>query len=152
MFVTKTRDSIALLEHRTLLDLVRMDLTSRLLQSCLQPQNAPTLSSYSSDDKENVPSLFEPVLNKHRVETPPEQFLPHDFVVFGRICHSHRFPSLFNHSFLTTRIFSSPHTRIGTHSTVHQKQIVHIFHTASSRPPLSVSHHLTLVQIPAQYI
>ena len=68
MFVTKTRDSIALLEHRTLLDLVRMDLTSRLLQSCLQPQNAPTLSSYSSDNKENVPSLFEPVLNKRRVE------------------------------------------------------------------------------------
>lgn len=41
-------------------------------------------SSYSSDDKENVPSSFEPVLNKHRVETPPEQFLPHDFVAFGR--------------------------------------------------------------------
>ncbi|KIK04245.1 hypothetical protein K443DRAFT_93530 [Laccaria amethystina LaAM-08-1] len=44
----------------------------------------PFSSSYSSDDKENVPSSFEPVLNKHRVETPPEQFLPHDFVAFGR--------------------------------------------------------------------
>ncbi|KAF5377657.1 hypothetical protein D9615_005255 [Tricholomella constricta] len=40
--------------------------------------------SYSSDDKENMSSSFEPVLNKHRVESPPDQFLPHDFVAFGR--------------------------------------------------------------------
>ncbi|KAF9478039.1 cyclin [Pholiota conissans] len=39
---------------------------------------------YSSDDKENVSSTFEPVLNKLRIDTPPEQFLPHDFVTFGR--------------------------------------------------------------------
>ncbi|KAJ7102225.1 cyclin [Mycena belliarum] len=53
----------------------------------------PTTPAFSSDpfgyppassDKENVPTSFEPVLNKHRIETPPEQFLPHDFVVFGR--------------------------------------------------------------------
>ncbi|THU94810.1 hypothetical protein K435DRAFT_667596 [Dendrothele bispora CBS 962.96] len=40
--------------------------------------------SYSYDDKENVPSTFEPVLNKHRIESPPEQYLPHNFVTFGR--------------------------------------------------------------------
>jgi G2/mitotic-specific cyclin-B, other len=42
-------------------------------------------SLYSECDKENVPSSnFEPVINKHRVESPPEQYLPHDFVTFGR--------------------------------------------------------------------
>jgi hypothetical protein len=41
-------------------------------------------SSYSSDDKENMSSSFEPVLNKHRVESIPDQYLPHDFVTFGR--------------------------------------------------------------------
>ncbi|GLB36317.1 putative cyclin family protein [Lyophyllum shimeji] len=45
----------------------------------------PFSGSYSSDDKENMSSSsFEPVLNKHRVESPPDQFLPHDFVAFGR--------------------------------------------------------------------
>jgi hypothetical protein len=42
-------------------------------------------SAHSSDDKENIPSsTFEPVLNKSRIESPPEQFLPHEFVTFGR--------------------------------------------------------------------
>lgn len=36
------------------------------------------------DDKENIPSTFEPVFNKYRIESPPEQYLPHDFVTFGR--------------------------------------------------------------------
>jgi hypothetical protein len=44
----------------------------------------PFTSSYSSDDKENKPSSFEPVLNKHRVDSTPDHFLPHDFVTFGR--------------------------------------------------------------------
>jgi len=41
---------------------------------------------YSSDDKENYssPSTFEPVINKLRVESVPDQYLPHDFVTFGR--------------------------------------------------------------------
>jgi hypothetical protein len=40
---------------------------------------------YSESDKENIPSShFEPVINKHRVDSPPEQYLPHDFVTFGR--------------------------------------------------------------------
>ncbi|KAF8634000.1 hypothetical protein AX15_001174 [Amanita polypyramis BW_CC] len=44
-----------------------------------------TFAAYSSDNKENIPSsTFEPVLNKNRIETPPEQFLPHEFVTFGR--------------------------------------------------------------------
>lgn len=38
----------------------------------------------SSDDKENVSTMFEPVLNKLRIDNPPEQYLPHDFVSFGR--------------------------------------------------------------------
>ncbi|KAJ7900029.1 cyclin [Mycena olivaceomarginata] len=54
----------------------------------------PTTPAFSSDsfggfspasgDKENVATSFEPVLNKLRIESPPEQFLPHDFVSFGR--------------------------------------------------------------------
>ncbi|KAF9458196.1 cyclin [Collybia nuda] len=43
----------------------------------------PFTGSCSSDDKENMTS-FEPVLNKHRVDSAPEQYLPHDFVAFGR--------------------------------------------------------------------
>ncbi|KIL70664.1 hypothetical protein M378DRAFT_183279 [Amanita muscaria Koide BX008] len=44
-----------------------------------------SISAYSSENKENVrSSTFEPVLNKSRVESPPEQFLPHEFVTFGR--------------------------------------------------------------------
>jgi hypothetical protein len=52
--------------------------------------STPTFSSdffsspHSSDDKENQPSHFEPAVNKHRMEVVPEQFLPHDFVTFGR--------------------------------------------------------------------
>ncbi|KAF9056336.1 cyclin-like protein [Panaeolus papilionaceus] len=38
----------------------------------------------SSDDKENVCSTFEPVLSKLHIDTAPEQYLPHDFVTFGR--------------------------------------------------------------------
>jgi hypothetical protein len=41
-------------------------------------------SSYLSDDKENVSTTFEPVLNKLRIDNAPEQYLPHDFVAFGR--------------------------------------------------------------------
>ena len=38
-----------------------------------------------SDDKENLPSpTFEPVLNKQYVEPTPEQFLPQDYLKFGR--------------------------------------------------------------------
>lgn len=44
----------------------------------------PFSGSYPSDDKENQPSHFEPVVNKHRIEAVPEQYLPHDFVTFGR--------------------------------------------------------------------
>ncbi|KAF7306670.1 Cyclin N-terminal domain-containing protein [Mycena indigotica] len=42
------------------------------------------LTHSTSSDKENMPTSFEPVVNKHRIETAPEQFLPHDFVTFGR--------------------------------------------------------------------
>jgi hypothetical protein len=41
-------------------------------------------SAMSDDDKENFSSpKFEPLATKHS-ENPPEQFLPHDFVQFGR--------------------------------------------------------------------
>jgi len=56
----------------------------------------PFSSSHSSDDKENMSSSFEPVLNKHRVDTAPEQYLPHDFVAFGR-------PALHNLSNISPR-------------------------------------------------
>lgn len=39
---------------------------------------------HTSSDKENMPKSFEPALNKHRIETSPEQYLPHDFVAFSR--------------------------------------------------------------------
>ncbi|KAK0198683.1 cyclin-like protein [Armillaria mellea] len=35
---------------------------------------------YNSDDKENVPTTFEPVVGKHRPDSPLDQYLPHDFV------------------------------------------------------------------------
>lgn len=45
----------------------------------------PFSSSFlSEDDKENLPTTFEPVINKQRTEVPPDHFLPHDFVAFGR--------------------------------------------------------------------
>jgi hypothetical protein len=37
----------------------------------------------SENDKENLPT-FEPVVNKQRIDAAPEQYLPHDFVTFGR--------------------------------------------------------------------
>ncbi|CAK5264752.1 unnamed protein product [Mycena citricolor] len=50
--------------------------------------NTPASAGFPTDpfggfthtDKENLPSVFEPAVNKHRIETAPEQFLPHDFV------------------------------------------------------------------------
>ncbi|KAG1757399.1 cyclin-like protein [Suillus lakei] len=45
----------------------------------------PFSSSFlSEDDKENLPTTFEPIINKQRTEAPPDHFLPHDFVAFGR--------------------------------------------------------------------
>ncbi|KAH7924850.1 hypothetical protein BV22DRAFT_1012387 [Leucogyrophana mollusca] len=45
----------------------------------------PFSSSFmSEDDKENLPTTFEPVINKQRIDVPPDQYLPHDFVAFGR--------------------------------------------------------------------
>ena len=40
--------------------------------------------TYSSSDREVKPTLFEPVMNKHWVKMPPDQYLPHDFVMFSR--------------------------------------------------------------------
>ncbi|KAJ3883058.1 cyclin [Lentinula edodes] len=48
----------------------------------ITPALHPPSSDY--DDKENRPTTFEPVYNKHRIDSPPEQFLPHDFVTFSR--------------------------------------------------------------------
>jgi hypothetical protein len=49
------------------------------------PSFLPTDSpNYFSDNKENQPTTFEPLFNKQRIETPPEQYLPHDFVTFSR--------------------------------------------------------------------
>ncbi|KAF9240939.1 cyclin-like protein [Melanogaster broomeanus] len=45
----------------------------------------PFSGSFSSeDDKENLPTTFEPVLNKQRIEVPPEHYLPHEFVAYRR--------------------------------------------------------------------
>ena len=54
---------------------------------------APSLPSddYAStfimdSDKENYPSnaAFEPAINKHRIDCTPEQYLPYDFIAYGR--------------------------------------------------------------------
>jgi hypothetical protein len=50
------------------------------------PQSFPSSDPFaypSDNDKENLPT-FEPVLNKQRIDTVPDQYLPHDFVTFGR--------------------------------------------------------------------
>lgn len=44
----------------------------------------PFMTSYSSDDKENIPSVHEPGFPKHKVEPIPENLLPQDYVKFGR--------------------------------------------------------------------
>jgi hypothetical protein len=47
--------------------------------------SSPALSDFPmSEDKENLPTTFEPVLNKLRIDSSPEQFLPHDFVTYAR--------------------------------------------------------------------
>lgn len=47
--------------------------------------SSPAMSDFPmSDDKENLPTTFEPVLNKLRIDSSPEQFLPHDFVTYAR--------------------------------------------------------------------
>mgnify|MGYP001157854506 CR=1 FL=1 len=60
----------------------------------MTPTSPPSVSAFasdpfhasyaSSDDKENKPSAFEPVVNKMRVDVAPEQYLPHDFVAYSR--------------------------------------------------------------------
>ncbi|KAG1883280.1 cyclin-like protein [Suillus subluteus] len=51
--------------------------------SLLSPE--PFLNSFlSEDDKEFFPTTFELVINKQRMEVPPDHLLPHDFVTFGR--------------------------------------------------------------------
>ncbi|KAI6031873.1 cyclin-like protein, partial [Pisolithus microcarpus] len=45
----------------------------------------PFSSSFSSDDdKENLPSAFEPVINKLRMEDPPDHYLPHEYLMLSR--------------------------------------------------------------------
>lgn len=43
-----------------------------------------TESCLPDEDKENLPASSEPVIVKQRTEVPPDQYLPHDFVTFGR--------------------------------------------------------------------
>lgn len=38
----------------------------------------------SDDDKENMPSGFEPIINKQRIEEPPDHFLPHEYLALTR--------------------------------------------------------------------
>jgi hypothetical protein len=50
------------------------------------PISGDTTSSSCAlgSDKENMPTTFEPVIVKHRAETPPDQYLPHEFVMLSR--------------------------------------------------------------------
>jgi hypothetical protein len=64
------------------------DMSDDMPMTPTTPPTPPSYHSdsfvYSSDDKENMPSSFEPVINKLRVESPPEQYLPHEFVAYSR--------------------------------------------------------------------
>ncbi|KAG9314513.1 hypothetical protein JVU11DRAFT_5310 [Chiua virens] len=45
----------------------------------------PFSSSFvSEDEKENLPTTFEPSVNKQRIEAAPEHYLPHEFVAYSR--------------------------------------------------------------------
>ncbi|KAI6044964.1 cyclin-like protein [Pisolithus marmoratus] len=45
----------------------------------------PFSSSLSSDDdKENLPSVFEPVISKQRMEDPPDHYLPYEYLSLSR--------------------------------------------------------------------
>ena len=60
------------------------DLSDDMPLTPTSPQSADLLPTIKSDDKENRPAHFVPIVNKHRVDTSPEQFLPHDFVKYSR--------------------------------------------------------------------
>ncbi|KDQ63787.1 hypothetical protein JAAARDRAFT_53975 [Jaapia argillacea MUCL 33604] len=66
------------------------------------PSDSFSSSYMSESDKENLPSStsFEPVISKHHIEAPPEQYLPHDFVTFGR-------PALHNWNMVSPRAMVS---------------------------------------------
>lgn len=84
--VTPTRSSVSVVSTPTSASTSVSDYSDDMPPTPTTPSfsSDPFLSS-SDDDKENMHSSgFEPVINKHRAESPPEQYLPHDFVSFGR--------------------------------------------------------------------
>ncbi|TFK76939.1 hypothetical protein BDN72DRAFT_754651 [Pluteus cervinus] len=84
--VTPTRSpSASVLSTPTSSTTSRSDISDDMPMTPTTPafSSDPFSGSQSSDDKENMTSC-EAVLHKHRVESPPDQYLPHDFVTFGR--------------------------------------------------------------------
>jgi hypothetical protein len=67
------------------------DLSDDMPLTPTSPHSSESLPAISSNDKENNPPHFVPIINKHRIDTSPKQFLPHDFVTYSR-------PALQNHN------------------------------------------------------
>ncbi|KAF8912830.1 cyclin [Gymnopilus junonius] len=84
--VTPKRSSMSAISTPASSTTTASDLSDEMPLTPITPAFTSDLfsTSHSSDDKENISSTFEPVLNKLRIDNPPEQFLPHDFVTFGR--------------------------------------------------------------------
>lgn len=83
--VTPKRSSLSALSTPASSTTSMSDISDDMPLTPSTPLSSDTYSvAHSSDDKENVPSSFEPVVNKLRLENTPDQYLPHDFVSFGR--------------------------------------------------------------------
>jgi hypothetical protein len=84
--VTPRRNSSSVLSTPTSSTTSASDLSDDMPLTPVTPafSSDPFSSSMSSDDKENVSTTFEPVMNKIYADNVQEQFLPHDFVTIGR--------------------------------------------------------------------
>ena len=83
--VTPKRSSLSALSTPASSTTSMSDISDDMPLTPSTPLSSDTYSvAHSSDDKENVPSSFEPVVNKLRLDNTPDQYLPHDFVSFGR--------------------------------------------------------------------
>ena len=82
--VTPKRSTTSTLSTPASATTTASDLSDDMPMTPTTPPCSDPFSPHGSDDKENHSATFEPVLNKLRLDSSPEQFLPHDFVTFGR--------------------------------------------------------------------
>jgi G2/mitotic-specific cyclin-B, other len=83
--VTPKRSSVSALSTPASTSTTASDLSDDMpMTPTTPPCSDPFSSGYPSDDKENVSSTFEPLINKLHLDNTPDQFLPHGYVSFGR--------------------------------------------------------------------